>query len=704
MYRIKYIEAVGIQCFADAGIELSVDDKVWLVTGNNLDSNRADSNGAGKSGVFNIFSYALTGFIPGKGSEILTCNTDKQDSIARVQLEDTDTGNVLFISREIKGTSKALFVKLNGEHLPDSGEGLKKPQVQLNKHLGLPDGSKDTFDAFLNTVFLTFEFVRGFASDETTSAERITLIMKYLGLDAIGYAYKQARKQRTDVTNDIKTQTQILDSKRAEICDRAVVDDRIVTAKKIMIEMDVRKAEIIADMEKLPDVTSILEQELILKNNLTVLDTRERDELIPLRTKYQNLATDINKLPVLVNEQQRYKQMQEDLKANPLSGTVDDLLKKQSTLASNTALIGQEITNISRELYRLSSHVGYSCPECDTALELKSNVLILFDEEFRLAELERLRIEHAEQKDKLDQFLNDSAVVTSELDKANKRVSEELAINSDLLRVNAEIKRCTNLRPELMAINDKGKILGMEIKDARTALHEELTLLYEGIDLEDIKNTRIQLQDKLKDIEASIENNNLQFVEDRVNLERMIKIADEVQMMQADLDKLTDDFTAFDNLVSTLPAFRVFEISRAIPKLEDFTNNVLRELGSEFEVQFNLDIVGTRTDFNITVCDENGKWRGFGTYSGGERQRIALACALAQRELAQSAGGFQLNILLMDEVFDGLDAQGREALLAYLYAHPAQYFIITHGDLTTIIQDTIVVTRENGISTFKIKD
>jgi len=107
-------------------------------------------------------------------------------------------------------------------------------------------------------------------------------------------------------------------------------------------------------------------------------------------------------------------------------------------------------------------------------------------------------------------------------------------------------------------------------------------------------------------------------------------------------------------------------------------------------------------DFPIDVCDEEGRWRNFGTFSGGERQRIALACALAQRTLAQSAGGFLLDFVLMDEVFDGLDTLGREMLLRYLTEKSAQYFIITHSLLNDMVTDKIEIRRENGVSSFSV--
>lgn len=110
--------------------------------------------------------------------------------------------------------------------------------------------------------------------------------------------------------------------------------------------------------------------------------------------------------------------------------------------------------------------------------------------------------------------------------------------------------------------------------------------------------------------------------------------------------------------------------------------------------------------FDVLVFSENGG----GSYeasSGGERRRIELCVALAIHDLivAQTGG---VNCVLLDEVFDSLDATGSERVVELLAAKAkncglTSTFVITHNrDVANMFSKTWRVVNEAGVSRLEV--
>jgi DNA repair exonuclease SbcCD ATPase subunit len=86
--------------------------------------------------------------------------------------------------------------------------------------------------------------------------------------------------------------------------------------------------------------------------------------------------------------------------------------------------------------------------------------------------------------------------------------------------------------------------------------------------------------------------------------------------------------------------------------------------------------------------------------STGERRRIDLAISLALQDLVMSRANGRLNVLLYDEIFDGLDAVGCENAIQLLHDMQKSVetiYVITHNDiLKSYFDKFLVVTKENG--------
>lgn len=79
--------------------------------------------------------------------------------------------------------------------------------------------------------------------------------------------------------------------------------------------------------------------------------------------------------------------------------------------------------------------------------------------------------------------------------------------------------------------------------------------------------------------------------------------------------------------------------------------------------------------------------------SGGERQRVDLAVQFALRDMLVTTTGFSCNILVLDEAFDNLDAQGSEALIKLItseFTDVDSVFIVTHHAEIPIPYDKVL--------------
>jgi DNA repair exonuclease SbcCD ATPase subunit len=98
------------------------------------------------------------------------------------------------------------------------------------------------------------------------------------------------------------------------------------------------------------------------------------------------------------------------------------------------------------------------------------------------------------------------------------------------------------------------------------------------------------------------------------------------------------------------------------------------------------------------------------TPSGGQLRKITLACDLALMDIVAQREGTAIDLLLMDEVLDGLDATGRSRimdLLTHLKKQRGTIFLVTHDpELLEFMEkfDRIInVTKQDGVSDIRIE-
>jgi DNA repair exonuclease SbcCD ATPase subunit len=93
-----------------------------------------------------------------------------------------------------------------------------------------------------------------------------------------------------------------------------------------------------------------------------------------------------------------------------------------------------------------------------------------------------------------------------------------------------------------------------------------------------------------------------------------------------------------------------------------------------------------------------------GSLSGGEMKALSLCVDFAILDVLESQFGINLNPIILDEPYDGLDSIGRELvtdLLSTLSSN-RQIIVIDHAsEIKTMFSSTIRVEKRNGVSSVK---
>lgn len=239
----------------------------------------------------------------------------------------------------------------------------------------------------------------------------------------------------------------------------------------------------------------------------------------------------------------------------------------------------------------------------------------------------------------------------------------------------------------------------LQINDTQTALDEvkkELVALHAASNTSDL----FELKTKLNTVQME-KNNHLKNLEDAKK--ELSEIIAEEQKLASEIQEYTtkqNDIEAHIKVVNQLNTlvkrdFRGYLLKDIIDYIDLRAKEYSEVVFGTRDLSFELD----GNNINISYCN-----KAFENLSGGEKQRLDLIIQFAIRDMMSRYLGFSSNILILDEIFDNLDAKSTSSILNLIttkLSDVESIFIISHHseelDLPVDSQITIV-KNENGIS------
>lgn len=338
-------------------------------------------------------------------------------------------------------------------------------------------------------------------------------------------------------------------------------------------------------------------------------------------------------------------------KAELNSPDIQELRNQVNELSENVSKLQAEQRYVKNEIVRLQS-VTDICPTCKQKLP---NMIKVDTTELK-ERLDELTYNIQEESDKL-------AVLRRDLDSRTNEV---------------ESRHQTTIK---------------EVKDKRITA---------SFNLSEVNSKILSTQSQINKIESEISTlkSRIQLYEEqRQNLtswkENETKLLDEANSNLETVSSVVDELTLRSNVIQKIS--QIVNKQYKVILLQDIVNymdNILKEYCNTAFPGIDIQVVCSESKIDILY---NNKY--YENLSGGERQKVDILIQFAIREMLCKFANFESNILVLDEIFDNLDAKGCEDIVNFLIncVHSVEsIYVISHHvqDLQIPCDHEIIVCKE----------
>lgn len=250
------------------------------------------------------------------------------------------------------------------------------------------------------------------------------------------------------------------------------------------------------------------------------------------------------------------------------------------------------------------------------------------------------------------------------------------------------------------------------LKQKNTSLdNDKLTLTNQ------IKRCELNLQQKQRELKAH--EDAVQSMKNQIELLKSQDLDDtKIKKLEVDISKLAEEGAGIKDKLElsrkkkegidaweiNFKSFKSHLANKSIKNIEDYTNLFLQNMGSNLQI----DIDGYKTlaskkikeQITTTVNRDGFPAGSYGKFSGGERGRIDISTILAIQELINlnsKYGG--MDFLICDEIMDQVDVVGLESIINSIQVLGKTIMIISQNEINTDSEYTLVVQKENKVST-----
>lgn len=457
------------------------------------------------------------------------------------------------------------------------------------------------------------------------------------------------------------------DSEKKEIMNRITSADMVNPVIEQLDlkfkEKDAEYKQINDEIGKLSDKRELLEEQKkeVLANDNTVYEIKRI-------TESKETAEEVirDKKNDIANYKKRIAELDKELSDIVLTD-VTELVRKKKKIQSECDDLESELLNNKKLLKKLKNELGLTitCPHCQKEF-IPESQLNLSPEEIREA---------------IGQLNKETSVLSSKLEKREKSLEK---VKKDILRAEEQKEEMDNLSYE------KNK-QQRRINNAQETIKE----MQDSIDIYDKQIAELKRKKKdnklLNSLNERIADCGEQ-IDELVN--RLQPIADEIDMIK---------FWQF-NMGKN--GFSTYLANKSIKIIEGITNSFLRKFGVDISVLINgfkiLRSGEVREKIDVFVLNDGITAEQFMSKSGGERGRVTLAGILGIQHLINlSTNGRGLNLLLLDEVFPGIDAMGQEKIIKVLETLGVTIMLITQNVSESFNnENTLYVVKSGGESRY----
>lgn len=430
------------------------------------------------------------------------------------------------------------------------------------------------------------------------------------------------------------------------------------------------------DIESLNNENLIKEGNLNSINNFLIklsddykaeLNTNcSEEDLINLKAELSDLESsktneeEINDLNIQINK--------ENEKATVLQKEHDESVQSLNNLHKQNNQIQSKINNYKTDIERYSKLLTTDsiCPTCGQKVVMSEEKKLSIIKS--LNETKDLFIESTREGNSLEEKIKQSSLVEP------VGLKE---IRDNILNLNFKIKDLQNadslLTNKINSLKNNIKILSDNI-----SLHKErLDSIIKNINSfkEQFQNLQIEMQKNKEQI-------------DQFSVER-------------------DAYQFFYDSLGPKGTLRPYLLRKDISYLNRALQYYAARLYSGTSIKLTVPTIESNK-IDIIVENSNNMIKPVSSLSRGERKRLDLCIQFAIYDLVKSTAMFDTNILILDEIFDGLDVIGINHVISMLEERantiPSIYVISHNPNVYDLIPRQILVSKSNDISKVVFKD
>lgn len=377
-------------------------------------------------------------------------------------------------------------------------------------------------------------------------------------------------------------------------------------------------------------------------------------------------------------------------KINELSS--DHQSKKEQMIGMNSELetLNRVQTGRRKELKSQIFNKETELTEQQNALrKLEKRLNFLVDSSGgNLADLENQNYEIINQKARL------SSSISSYKSLINNQMCPTCARPYEESKLDEARRKLSDLEPQLKELNNQTRDLEAKINDLKNAeqgvsnqrqviggIENNIASLKTELDNEKQSDNAVRVDTLTKEVES---------LNEQVNA-----LNTEIGELEADLEKAK----YIDSLLIPSSKFRTEVLLEYLGHINKIIGYITPLVFDDIQVSLAMDSKGKGIDIKI---HRNNKLVNYKTLSGGEKRRLDIIVILAFQRFLIEASGINTNIVVLDEIFDGLDSKGVECVLhcvENLYPEDTAIYVITHNDsIKSQFNSVIRVIKENGVS------
>lgn len=620
-----------------------------LIEGRNEDDESANSNGAGKSSLVDALCWCLYG-VTGRGvsGDAVINKKAKKECVVGVEVW-TEGLNCYYIERGRK--SKRLGNNLIVQHIivdgNDVGSGCEltkttvaDTQAVVNDLLGC------SYEIFTSSIYAVQEKMPDLPA--LTDKNLKTLIEEAAGIDKLQRASEIAHVKYQDCVR-LTTETQgKIENLTSELSNNKKLLDDVVYER----ETHIRNATI--ERAQQLRYKDLLESEL---KKTSALPVEAVEAIEKKKAEIQAKIDEYSFIEAKGAEKQRLA----------MSAQSHCVMTKKEIEKEK-----EKIADLNKEINNLEAKIGTHCSECGKVYQAED-------------------LETAKKAIEM-QIANKTKEVLKQIEDFKNQVAEAKVLAKDAEDFKKSMPSVTKLMSAMNELNERLK----KNQDVQFQIDTQ----------------KRELQNLKKTIEATEEvtvkgetpyNKTIKTLEESIaKLEKDKKERESEHEKYAEQQKIAE---AVDELYSR-KGIRAHILDTVTPFLNERTAFYLNTL-SDGEITATWQTL-TKTakgdfkeKFSIDVQSVKGA-NCFAGLSGGEKRKVRVATSMALQDLVASRAKKPIDLYIADEVDHALDASGLERMMSILEEKAKQFgtaLVISHNSLRDWIDNSIVVTKRDGIST-----